>query len=106
MERLIVDEEGKVTIPQEIIQKRGLHPGDELALIETAEGLLVYQGGVDPKSQQWWDSLSEDERRLAAEEARRYEALSEQEREAIWQEDAETIGSEADLDQEPTLKQK
>ena len=53
MERLIVDEEGKVTIPQEIIQKRGLRPGDELALVETAEGLLVYQGGVDPKSRQW-----------------------------------------------------
>jgi AbrB family looped-hinge helix DNA binding protein len=84
MERLMVDEEGKVTIPQEIIHKRGLRPGDELALIETAEGLLVYQGGIDPKSRQWWNSLSESERCLAAEEARRYEALSEQERDAIW----------------------
>jgi bifunctional DNA-binding transcriptional regulator/antitoxin component of YhaV-PrlF toxin-antitoxin module len=89
MERLIVDEEGKVTIPQEIIQKRGLRPGDELALVETAEGLLVYQGGVDPKSQQWWDSLNEDERRLAAEEARHYEALTEQERDALWEENEE-----------------
>jgi hypothetical protein len=99
MERLIVDEEGKVTIPQEIIHKRGLRPGDELALIETAEGLLVYQGGIDPKSQQWWDSLNENERHLAAEEARRYQALSEQEREAIWQADTESIEPEAEGDE-------
>ena len=99
MERLIVDEEGKVTIPQEIIQKRGLRPGDELALVETAEGLLVYQGGVDPKSQQWWDSLDEDERRLAAEEAHRYLALREQERETLWAGDAEGIEPEAEGDE-------
>ena len=100
MERLIVDEEGKVTIPQEIIQKRGLRPGDELALVESAEGLLVYQGGVDSKSQQWWGGLNDDERRLAAEEARRYEALTEQERDALWEEDAESLESETDLHHE------
>ena len=99
MERLIVDEEGKVTIPQEIIQKRGLRPGDELALVESAEGLLVYQGGVDPKSQQWWGGLNDDERRLAAEEARRYEALTEQERDAIWQADAESVARDAEGDE-------
>ncbi|MFL6277384.1 MAG: AbrB/MazE/SpoVT family DNA-binding domain-containing protein [Blastocatellia bacterium] len=99
MDRLIVDEEGKVTIPQEIIQKRGLRPGDELALVESAEGLLVYQG-VDPKSQQWWGGLNDDERRLAAEEAHRYEALTEQERDALWEEDAESLESETDLHQE------
>ena len=49
MEKLTVDAEGKIVIPPEVIQKRGLHPGDELTLVEAAEGLLVYQGGVDEK---------------------------------------------------------
>ena len=46
-EKLTVDADGKIVIPPEVIQKRGLHPGDELTLIESAEGLLVYHGGVD-----------------------------------------------------------
>jgi bifunctional DNA-binding transcriptional regulator/antitoxin component of YhaV-PrlF toxin-antitoxin module len=46
MEKLIVDAEGKVTIPREVLQKCGVRPGDELTLIESAEGLLVYQGGA------------------------------------------------------------
>jgi hypothetical protein len=29
MEKLTVDAEGKSVIPPEVIQKRGLHPGDE-----------------------------------------------------------------------------
>ena len=40
MERLVVDAEGKLTIPPEIIQKRGLLPGDEVELLETDRGLL------------------------------------------------------------------
>jgi hypothetical protein len=47
MEKLTVDADGKIIIQPEVIQKRGLHPGDELTLIESAEGLLVYHGGVD-----------------------------------------------------------
>ena len=62
MERLIVNAEGKVVIPPEVIQRRGLRPGDELMLVEAAEGLLVYQGGSDPETAAWWNSLSEDER--------------------------------------------
>lgn len=50
MEILIVDAEGKVTIPQGIIRKRGLRPGDELAVVEAAEGLLLYQGGMDAET--------------------------------------------------------
>ena len=37
MEKLTVDAEGKIVIPPEVIQKRGLHPGDELTLVESAE---------------------------------------------------------------------
>ena len=42
MEKLTVDAEGRIIIPSEVIYKRGLRPGDELTLIESAEGLLVY----------------------------------------------------------------
>ncbi len=99
MERLIVDAEGRVIIPPEVIHKRGLRPGDELTLVETAEGLLVYQGGADSETMAWWNSLSEEERRLAEAEARRYEALSEEEREALWKEGVESIEADAEGDE-------
>ncbi len=83
METLIVDAEGKITIPSAVLQKRGLQPGDAAALVESAEGLLVYQGGIDPKTLAWWQTLSDEERHLAEAEARRYEALSDAERDAL-----------------------
>jgi bifunctional DNA-binding transcriptional regulator/antitoxin component of YhaV-PrlF toxin-antitoxin module len=99
MEKLTVDADGKITIPPEVIQKRGLHPGDELALVEAAEGLLVYQGGVDEKTSQWWMSLDEGKRLLAEEEARRYDSLSDKERDSIWNEEADSIEAEAESDE-------
>ena len=99
MEKLTVDADGKITIPPEVIQKRGLHPGDELSLIESAEGLLVYQGGVDDKTSQWWMSLDEGQRPIAEEEARRYEWLSDKERDSIWNEEADSIEAEAESDE-------
>jgi len=99
MERLIVDAEGKVIIPPEVIHKRGLHPGDALTLVEVAEGLLVYQGGGDPETLAWWNSLSEEARRLAKSEAHRYETLTEEEREAVWNEGAESIEEDAEGDE-------
>lgn len=99
MEKLTVDADGKITIPPEVIQKRGLHPGDELSLVESAEGLLVYHGGVDEKTSTWWNSLDEEQRLLAGDEARHYEKLSEQERNSIWNEEAESIEAEAESDE-------
>ena len=99
MEKLTVDADGKITIPPEVIQKRGLHPGDELRLVEAAEGLLVYQGGVDEKTSAWWNSLDAERRLLAEDEARRYESLSEQQRDAIWNEEADSIEAEAESDE-------
>lgn len=99
MEKLTVDADGKITIPPEVIQKRGLHPGDELRLVEAAEGLLVYQGGVDEKTSAWWNSLDDGQRLLAEDEARRYESLSEQQRDAIWNEEADSIEAEAESDE-------
>lgn len=83
MERLIVDAEGKVTIPPEIIQKCGLRPGDEITLLETEYGLLVCQKGM-ALLDDWWNSLTTDAQREARQEAEVYEALSEEKRDAIW----------------------
>jgi bifunctional DNA-binding transcriptional regulator/antitoxin component of YhaV-PrlF toxin-antitoxin module len=99
METLIVDAEGKVTIPPEVLHKRGLRPGDAVALIEAAEGFLVYQGGVDPQTLAWWQALSEEDQRHAAAEAHRYEALSDAERDALWNEGAETLEADAEDDE-------
>lgn len=99
MEKLTVDTEGKIIIPPEVIQKRGLRPGDELTLVESAEGLLVYQGGVDENTSAWWNTLDDRQRQFAEDDARRYESLSEQEREAIWNEAADSIQAEAESDE-------
>ena len=96
MEKLIVDAEGNVTIPREVLQKCGVHPGDELTLIESAEGLLVYQGGVDAKTRTWWEALSSEEKQQAAVEARTYEQLSEAEQDALWNEGADTLDDAED----------
>ncbi|HEX4947854.1 MAG TPA: AbrB/MazE/SpoVT family DNA-binding domain-containing protein [Blastocatellia bacterium] len=88
MERLVIDADGKVAIPPEILQRRGLHPGDELALVEAAEGLLLYQNDMDAEvkawAENWWNSLTEDEKREARQEADWYESLTEEQRDALW----------------------
>jgi AbrB family looped-hinge helix DNA binding protein len=88
MEKLVVDADGKITIPAHILKRRGLRPGDELTLVEAAEGLLIYQRGADPVTARWWSGLSEDEQRRARVEAQRYENLSEEEQSRIWEEKA------------------
>jgi AbrB family looped-hinge helix DNA binding protein len=69
--KLVVDANGKLTIPPHILKRRGLHPGDELMLVEADEGLLVYQHGTDPLTARSWANHTEDERRQAREEAGR-----------------------------------
>ena len=41
MQKLTVDVDGKITIPADLVDKHGLRPGDELALVESPGGLLV-----------------------------------------------------------------
>lgn len=79
MEKLVVDADGKITIPSRILERRGLRPGDELLLAEAAEGLLIYQRGTDAVTARWWSGLCEGERRQARAEAQPYEGLSEEE---------------------------
>lgn len=99
MEKLVVDKDGKITIPPDVLAKRGLRPGDELELVEAAEGLLVYQSGVDEKTADWWNNLSEEDRAKAQTEARGYEFSSEKERDAIWNEAGESLEREAEGDE-------
>ena len=54
---------------------------------------------LDEKTLAWWNGLDERERLLASDEARRYESLSEKERDAIWNEEAESIEAEAESDE-------
>ena len=70
-----------------------------MALAESAEGVLVYQGGGDPKTLEWWHALSSGEQQRAAAEARSYEALSDAERDALWNEGAETLDADAEDDE-------
>ena len=90
METLIVDAEGKITIPAKVLHKRGWQPGDAVVLVESAKGFFVYQEGVDPHTLAWWQALSEADRQRATAEARHYEALSDVERDALWHESVET----------------
>ena len=99
MEKLIVDADGKITIPPRVLKKRGLRPGDELSLVEAAEGLLVYQSGLDAKTESWLNSLSENERQQAHSEALRYESMSEEERDHLWEEDSESIETDSEGDE-------
>jgi bifunctional DNA-binding transcriptional regulator/antitoxin component of YhaV-PrlF toxin-antitoxin module len=99
METLIVDAEGKITIPAEVLHKRGLQPGDAVALVESAEGFLVYQRGVDPQTLAWWQALSEEDKQRATAEARHYAALSDTERDALWNEGAEALEADAEDDE-------
>jgi hypothetical protein len=58
-----------------------------------------WQAGVNEKTAAWWNSLDLGQRLLARAEARRYESLSEEERDAVWNEEAESIDAEAESDQ-------
>ena len=89
MEKVTVDAEGKVTIPPEVLRKCRVGPGDELTLVESAEGLLIYQGGVDANTQAWWDNLSPEDQERATAQATADAHLSEAQQDAQWNEGAE-----------------
>jgi AbrB family looped-hinge helix DNA binding protein len=99
MEVLTVDTEGGIFIPPEVANTLGLSPGDSVVIVKTTEGVLIRLGGVDSKTLAWWNSLSEEDRRIAREEAQKYEALSEEERDAIWNEFDDSIEEEAEGDE-------
>lgn len=103
MQRLVIDAEGKVTIPPEILQRRGLRAGDELALIEAAEGLLLYQSGMDAEvkawADHWWNSLTEEEKQAARKEADWYESLSKEQRDTLWNQFPVSIEEEDEGDE-------
>ena len=65
-------------------------------IVEAAEGLLIYQGGVETKTLSWWQALSREERQLAADQAQAYDQLSETEQDALWQEAADSLDDPED----------
>lgn len=99
MEILTVDTEGGLFIPPEVANTLGLSPGDSVVIVKTAGGMLIRVKGVDSKTLDWWNSLSEEDRQIAHEEAQKYEALSEEERDAIWNEFDDSIEAEAEGDE-------
>ncbi len=99
MEKLVVDAKGRIVIPPDVTQSRGLLPGDDLTVLETPSGLLIYPDTVDAKTLAWWNSLTDDERIMAQKEARDYETLSKEERDAIWNHSAESLEVEAEGDE-------
>jgi hypothetical protein len=56
--------------------------------VETANGLVVRVSDVEAWTwaQRWWNSLTEEEKRAARQEAETYESLSEEKRDVIWNE--------------------
>jgi AbrB family looped-hinge helix DNA binding protein len=101
MELLFVDTEGKVVIPPEIMRKRGFRPGDQIAVLETEEGLLVRPEHAEARAwlEDWWNGLTEEEKFEARKEAEEYEALSEEERDAIWNQFPVSIEEEDEGDE-------
>ncbi len=99
MEVLTVDTQGGIFIPPEVANKWGFGPGDSVVFVETAEGVLIRLEGIDRKTLEWWNSLSDEDRRIARDEAQKYEALSEEERDAIWNEFDDSIEEEAEGDE-------
>lgn len=85
MELLTVDSEGRV-VPPELIKKHGLRPGDQFSVEKTLNGLLLRIEDAEAYAwvREWWDSLSEQDKREARKEAEWYESLGEKERDAIW----------------------
>ena len=101
METLVVDTEGRIVIPPEIAHKRGLRPGDQIALLETEEGLLVRPENAEARAwlKDCWNGLTEEEKIEARKEAEKYEALSEEERDAIWNQFPVSIEEEDEGDE-------
>ena len=101
MEKLTVDAEGRIVIPPKVAHKYGLRPGEEVSLVETVGGLLIRPNDAEAWAwaRGWWESLTEKEKKAARDEADRYESLTEDEREAIWNQfpEEEAKGDEIEL---------
>lgn len=93
MELLTVDSEGRVVIPAELIKKHGLLPGDQFSVESMLNGLLLRIEDAEAYAwaREWWDGLSEEDKREARKEAEWYESLSEEERDAIWNDGNEEL---------------
>ena len=102
MQTLTVGADGSVAIPPEIFGHYGLQPGAEITLIKTERGLWLRPADAAAWAllRNWWESMTEEEKQEAREEAHDYWALSEEERDAIWNQGDEELARWLDEEDE------
>lgn len=87
MEQVIIDADGKIALPPEVMHRHGLRAGDALEVGEAAGKFMLYQSGMDAEVKarldQWWVGMTDEEKVEVRAEADAYWALSETERDAI-----------------------
>ena len=93
MENLVVETDGRIVIPAEVTNKFWIRPGESVSLIPTSKGLLVHFTSAEAWAwaEKWWNGLSDEDKKEARKEAEWYESLSEEERDAIWNEGDEDL---------------
>ena len=103
MIRLIVDPDGKLIIPPDTVSHCGWQPGDELVAIERGGVVLLHPAGelseINAQIRAWYEDLSEVERQQVDAEARSYDAMTEAERDAFWNEPLRQAFEEAETDE-------
>lgn len=90
MQKLIVNEQGQLVIPAEAVRQLGFRPGEQAALVQTHQGLLLCSAGI-AAFEEWWQTLSNEEKQEARSEAAEYESLSEAEKDAFWNQGNEEL---------------
>jgi bifunctional DNA-binding transcriptional regulator/antitoxin component of YhaV-PrlF toxin-antitoxin module len=89
--RATVNRSGNLTIPQEILKRHEINPGDELLILHTKDGILISKR--DPHLQSFTKSLLKkgsklkgDDKLIADLTAREYLSLPEEEKDRLWDE--------------------
>jgi bifunctional DNA-binding transcriptional regulator/antitoxin component of YhaV-PrlF toxin-antitoxin module len=103
MTKLIVDADGKLVIPSDTVSHCGWRPGDELIAIERGDTVVLQPAGelteINTQIRAWYANLSEVERQQVDAEAQNYEAMTEAERDAFWNESLRHAFEEAETDE-------
>jgi bifunctional DNA-binding transcriptional regulator/antitoxin component of YhaV-PrlF toxin-antitoxin module len=103
MTKLIVNADGQLIIPPDTVSHCGWQPGDELVAIERGGVVFLHPASelteIHAQIRAWCENLSEVERQQVDAEARSYDAMTEAEREAFWNEPLRHAFEEAETDE-------
>lgn len=103
MTKLVVDIDGKLIIPPDTVSHCGWQPGDELVAIEQGGTVVLHPAGdlteLNAQIRAWYENFSEAERQQVDAEAQSYEAMTEAEREAFWNDPLRQAFEEAETDE-------